>query len=83
MKERKGNIQLAKSLENIAREWEIPWSKDSSLWPSVGGLVPAKTAVICGLGPASRDLYMPKEAVNRTSLIQRALLLALFLEQKL
>ena len=82
MKERKGNIRLAKSLESVAKEWEIPWSKDSSLWPSVGGLVPAKTSVICGLGPAAKELYTPKEAVNRTSLIQKTLLLALFLAQK-
>jgi D-alanine-D-alanine ligase len=82
LKERKGNIRLAKMIESIAKEWEIPWSKDSSLWPSVGGLAPIKASVICGLGPAARELYTPKEAINRTSLIQRALLLALFLAQK-
>lgn len=82
MKERRSNSRLAKSLENVAKEWEIPWSEDSSLWPSVGGLAPTKTAVICGLGPAAKDLYKPKEAVNRTSLIQRILLLALFLAKK-
>jgi D-alanine-D-alanine ligase len=82
MKEKKGNVRLAKALESVAKEWEIPWSKDSSLWPSVGGLAPAKTPVICGLGPAAKDLFTPREAVNRTSLIQRALLLALFLIQK-
>jgi D-alanine-D-alanine ligase len=82
MKESKGNIRLAKSLETVAIEWEIPWSKDFSLWPSVGGLAPAKTPVICGLGPAAKNLYTPREAVNRTSLIQKALLLALFLAQK-
>jgi D-alanine-D-alanine ligase len=82
LKERKGNIRLAKLIESVAKEWEIPWSKDSSLWPSVGGLAPSKASVICGLGPAAKDLYTPKEAVNRTNLIQRALLLALFLSQK-
>jgi len=82
MKEKKENNRLAKALEIVAKEWEIPWSKDSSLWPSVGGLAPAKTPVICGLGPAAKDLYTPREAVNRTSLVQRTLLLALFLIQK-
>jgi D-alanine-D-alanine ligase len=82
MKERKVNSRLAKSLENVANEWELPWSKDTSLWPSVGGLVPARIPVICGLGPAAKDLYTPREAVNRTSLIQRILLLTLFLSQK-
>ena len=79
MKARQGNSRLAESLENVAKEWEIPLTKDSSLWPSVGGLIPAKIPVICGLGPAAKDLYTPKEAVNRTSLIQRVLLLSLFL----
>jgi D-alanine-D-alanine ligase len=83
MKERRADTRLAHSLETIAKEWEIAWSKDTSLWPSVGGLVPSKAAVVCGLGPSSRDLYLPKEAINRTSLIQRTLLLALFLEQTL
>lgn len=82
MKERKVNTRLANILQNIAKEWEIPWSEDSSLWPSVGGLVPARTAVVCGLGPATKDPYTPKEAVNRTGLIQRILLLALFLSRK-
>jgi D-alanine-D-alanine ligase len=82
MKERRGNIRLAKSFETVANEWEMPWSKDSSLWPSVGGLAPATASVICGLGPAAKDLYTPRESVNRTSLIQRTLLLALFLAQK-
>jgi D-alanine-D-alanine ligase len=82
MKERIGNTRLAKALETVANEWEMSFSKDSSLWPSVAGLVPAKATVVCGLGPAARDLYTPKEAVNRTNLIQRTLLLALFLEQK-
>lgn len=82
MKEKKGNIRLANALESVAKEWEIPWSKDSSLWPSVAGHVPAKTPVICGLGPSAKDLYTPKEAVNRSSLIQKILLLALFLAQE-
>lgn len=82
MKERRVNIRLADSLKNVAKEWEIPWSKDSSLWPSVGGLVTSRIPVICGLGPAAKNLYTPKEAINRTSLIQRVLLLALFLAQK-
>ena len=66
-------------LSSVADEWDIPFPTESSLWPSVGGLVPAKTPVICGIGPAARDLYTPQESVNRTSLIQRTILLAEFL----
>ncbi len=79
MKERRTNKRLAASLTAVADEWEIPLPQESSLWPSIGGLVPAKIPVVCGLGPAARDLYTPQEAVNRTSLIQRSLLIAQFL----
>ena len=78
MREKKTNLHLAQSLAAIAAEWEIPFSIESSLWPSAGGLV-RRVPVVCGLGPAPRDLYTPLEAVNRTSLIQRTLLLAEFL----
>jgi D-alanine-D-alanine ligase len=50
--------------------------------PSVAGLVPAGTAVVCGLGPVARDLYQPHEAVSRLSMLQRTLLLAEFLAKE-
>jgi len=78
MLEKKTNLRLAQSLAEVAEEWEIPFSIKSSLWPSAGGLV-RRIPVVCGLGPEPRDLYTPQEAVNRTSLIQRTLLLAEFL----
>ncbi|MFC2157347.1 ATP-grasp domain-containing protein [Acidobacteriota bacterium] len=78
MHEKKTNLRLAQSLSDIAEEWEIPFSIESSLWPSAGGLA-RRVPVVCGLGPAPRDLYTPQEAVNRTSLIQRSILLAEFL----
>jgi D-alanine-D-alanine ligase len=76
MKDRQINNRLGKALSSVAEEWDIPFSTESSLWPSVGGLVPAKTPVICGVGPAARDLYTPQECVNRISLVQRTILLA-------
>jgi D-alanine-D-alanine ligase len=78
MKEKKTNLRLAQNLSDIAQEWEIPFSIETSMWPSAGGLV-SRVPVVCGMGPAPRDLYTPQEAVNRTSLIQRTLLLAEFL----
>ncbi len=83
MKDRKINNRLGKALSFLADEWDIPFPTESSLWPSVGGLVPAKTPVICGVGPAARDLYTPQECVNRTSLIQRTILLAEFLAKEM
>jgi D-alanine-D-alanine ligase len=79
MKQRAGNRRLAEALSGVAARWEIPFDHEASLWPSVAGLVPPSTAVVCGMGPVARDLYQPHEAVSRISILQRALLLAEFL----
>jgi len=81
MKERPSSLQLAKPLASVAQKWEIALSEESSVVPSVAGLVPDNIPVICGIGPVARDLYTPQEAVNRISLIQRTLLTAEFLAQ--
>ena len=83
MPERRGTIRLVKELEQLAAEWSIPVKRESSVWPSVAGLVPAKTACLCGVGPVARDLRTPSEAVQRISLVQRTLLLAQFLAKQL
>jgi D-alanine-D-alanine ligase len=76
------NKRLAAELAEIAANWEIPFGQESALWPSAAGLVPASTAVVCGVGPVARDLYTPYEAVERISLLQRTLLIAEFLATK-
>lgn len=78
MREKKNNLNLAQALSEVAQAWEIPFCIETSLWPSAGGLV-SRIPVVCGLGPAPKGLYTPHEAVGRTSLIQRTLLLAEFL----
>jgi D-alanine-D-alanine ligase len=82
MKERRPTARLAKSLGDVASQWDIPLKRESSVWPSVAGLVPAAKGVVCGVGPVARDLYTPAESVDRISLIQRTLLLAEFLCDK-
>jgi D-alanine-D-alanine ligase len=79
MKDRVANQRLAKAILGAAENWGIELRSDSSVWPSVGGLVTGQTGVVCGMGPVARDLYTPQEAVQRMSLIQRTLLLAEFL----
>jgi D-alanine-D-alanine ligase len=79
MKERRGGQRLLRSIKSVADRWEIPLKRESSVWPSVAGLVPARTACLCGVGPVARDLGTAQEAVQRISLIQRTLLLAEFL----
>jgi D-alanine-D-alanine ligase len=75
MHDRRTNAALAKRLKSIADEWDFPLSSESSLWPSVAGLVVDPVPVVCGLGPVAQDLYTSREAVSRISLVQRSLLL--------
>ena len=82
LKSRAANKRLSAELSEIAANWEIPFGQESALWPSAAGLVPASTAVVCGMGPVARDLYTPHEAVERISLLQRTLLLAEFLAKQ-
>ena len=79
MAQSKLNTNLMKRLSKVADGLEIPFGSESALWPSVAGLVPPETAVICGMGPVAQDLYTPNESVERISLLQRTLLLTSFL----
>ncbi len=83
MRERKLNERLLNSFAQTAEKWEIPLGKETSVWPSVAGLVTGPAAVVCGLGPAAHDIYTPQESVSRISLVQRTLLLAQFLAKEL
>jgi D-alanine-D-alanine ligase len=82
LKQRRGNTQLARAVERVAKKWEIPVELKTSLLPSVAGLVPARVPVLCGLGPSAKDRYAPQEAVSRISLIQRTLLLSQYLVEE-
>ncbi|KPJ60877.1 MAG: D-alanine--D-alanine ligase [Latescibacteria bacterium DG_63] len=73
-----GNPIVA-ALKSISEEWKLPFGTDSSLVPSAAGLVTSKIPVVCGLAPAGRDIFTPREAVHRGELLQRTLLLALLL----
>ena len=79
MIERRKNVALIKQLIAIAEEWDIPLKSESSLWPSVAGLVPNNISVACGVGPVAIDLFTSREAVSRISVVQRTLILAQFL----
>ncbi|MFC1529800.1 M20/M25/M40 family metallo-hydrolase [Gemmatimonadota bacterium] len=63
----------------ISEEWKLPFGTDSSLVPSAAGLVPDEIPAVCGLAPSGRDIHTPGESVHRSELLQRALLLALYL----
>ena len=83
MKAKKKNNPQIETLKEIAKKWDIPFDIESSLWPSVGGLVKQGTPVICGMGPSARDLYTSRECIERVSLIQRSLLLSQYLISKI
>lgn len=79
MKRRKSNDRIVRDLSDVAAAWEVPFAYESSLWPSVAGLVPSSASVICGMGPVARDLDTPNESVQRISILQRTLLLSQYL----
>jgi D-alanine-D-alanine ligase len=79
MQERRANKRFVSDLMEAAREWDIPLKSDSSVWPSVAGLAPKSTGIVCGIGSIARNLYTPDESVQRISLMQRTLLLSGFL----
>jgi D-alanine-D-alanine ligase len=79
MQQRSSTMELARSLKRVAEQWDIPLKTESSAWASIAGLVPARTACLCGVGPVARNLGTPEESVQRISLVQRTLLLARYL----
>ena len=83
MRERPLNTRLFNSLAGVAGEHGVTLKKDSSVWASVAGLVPAKTAAVCGFGPATVEGGTPQEAVSRMALVQHTLILADFLAREL
>lgn len=79
LKRSKDNNLLIEQLQKISDRWQLPFGIEASLFPSAAGVVPEGIPVICGLGPACENLYTPHESVNRGELLQRTLLLTLFL----
>lgn len=70
---------LIQRLNTIAGEWKLPFEVGSSMLPSAAGLIPNGIPVLCGCSPYGRNLYTPYEGVHRGELLQRTLLLALYL----
>ncbi len=79
MVDRAGNKALAAQFAKAGQKWELAVDTDSSVWPSVAGLVPERVPVICGVGPVACDLNTPMEGVQRSSLLRRTLLLSQYL----
>lgn len=79
MNKHRNNRRLVKRIVGISDKWGIPLAKETSLAPSVAGLVPKSVPVICGMGPVAEKLSSPTEAVYRISLVQRTILLTMFL----
>lgn len=72
-------LSIISRLKQISEAWKLPFGVESSLLPSAAGEIPENIPVICGFGPASQNMYTPHEGVHRGELLQRALLLTLFL----
>jgi len=81
MIERRANRELAAALKRIAAQWDIEIGTETSVWPSVAGLIPRGKPVVCGVGPMAAGLNTPQERVSRLSLLQRSLVLTRFLAE--
>lgn len=79
MLKNKNKNPIIANLKTLCEEWKLPFGVETSLLPSAAGGVPAKISVVCGIGPACKDLFTPNEAVHRGELLQRVLLLTLLL----
>ncbi|RKL65928.1 D-alanine--D-alanine ligase [Salipaludibacillus neizhouensis] len=78
---RKKNHLLLDTLKNLSEAWNLPFGTESSLLSSAAGEVAKDTPVVCGFSPASKGLYTPEESLHRSELVQRSLLLALYLNE--
>ncbi len=72
-------LPIISRLKKISEAWKLPFGVEAGLLPSAAGEIPEKIPVICGFGPASQNMYTPHEGIHRGELLQRALLLTLFL----
>jgi D-alanine-D-alanine ligase len=73
------NNPMLESLIKISEHWKLPFGVGSSLFPSAAGVVPENVPVLCGFGPPGKDMFTPHEAIHRGELLQRTLLMALYL----
>lgn len=75
----KDSKALIETFTKLSNEWQLPFGVEGSLLPSAAGEIPANVPVLCGMAPASKEIYTPHEAIHRGELLQRILLLTLHL----
>ena len=63
----------------ISQEWNLPFGVEAGLLPSAAGEVAPGVPAVCGFGPASQNMFTPHECIHRGELLQRILLLTLYL----
>ena len=79
LNKQKSGKKILNKIKSISEDWKLPYGVESSLLSSAAGEIPGNVPVLCGLAPASKDLYTPYEAIHRGELLQRLLLLTLYL----
>ncbi|OLO37995.1 D-alanine--D-alanine ligase [Alkalihalophilus pseudofirmus] len=76
---RKNSNPIIPHLRELSEKWNLPFGTEASLLSSAAGEIPMNIPVVCGFAPSSKNLYTPNEAIHRGELIQRSLLLGLYL----
>ncbi|KAB3534810.1 M20/M25/M40 family metallo-hydrolase [Alkaliphilus pronyensis] len=73
------NNKIINKVKTIAEKWNIPFGVESSLLATAAGEINNKIPVVCGFAPSSKGLYTPNEAIHRRELIERTLLLSMYI----
>jgi D-alanine-D-alanine ligase len=76
---RRKEHRLLQKLQQEAEAHQLPFGTETSLISTAAGTVPRHIPAVCGFAPASKNLFTPQEALHRSELVQRSLLLALHL----
>lgn len=79
LEDRESTHALIEHLEELAQAHQLPFGHRTSAIPSIAGRIAPPTALLCAMGPVAADLGTARESIQRLSLVERTLLLALFL----
>lgn len=66
-------------LRAISEAHQLPFGVDSRLTPSAGGDIAPNVPVLCGMSPSAENLYTNTESINRLELLQKTVLLSMYL----
>ncbi|MBI9012216.1 MAG: ATP-grasp domain-containing protein [Clostridiales bacterium] len=79
MNKNENQQELIMKLMNVYEDLQIPFGVDTKLFPSAGGDISEDVPVICGMSPATLELYNSEESILRLELLQKILIMTNFI----